>query len=56
MDYLFLWIELRFLSGKQLPLFTQQATDVGYKGGTEPNQTPFSLSQFLHDNYEVGGS
>jgi RHS repeat-associated protein len=24
MDYLFRWMELRFLSGKQLPLFTQQ--------------------------------
>ena len=23
MDYLFRWMELRFLSGKQLPLFTQ---------------------------------
>ena len=24
MDYIFRWMELRFLSGKQLPLFTQQ--------------------------------
>ena len=27
MDYLFRWTELRFLSGKQLPLFTQQINE-----------------------------
>jgi ribonucleoside-diphosphate reductase alpha chain len=38
MDYLFRWMELRFLSGKQLPLFTQQMA------------APASISQFRHDN------
>src|SRR5215469_12818768 len=40
MDYLFRWIELRFLSGKQLPLFAQQAAVVDRHGNSESNQAP----------------
>ena len=32
MDYLFRWMELRFLSGKQLPLFAQQMAVVERQG------------------------
>jgi ribonucleoside-diphosphate reductase alpha chain len=53
MDYLFRWMELRFLSGKQLPLFTQQSAVVVRQGNVELNQTPSSTSQFLHDSYKV---
>jgi len=53
MDYLFRWMELRFLSGKQLPLFVTTAAASGETGGA-PNQAPASVSQFLHDAYEVG--
>jgi ribonucleoside-diphosphate reductase alpha chain len=48
MDYLFRFMALRFLSGKQLPLFTQQMAVV------ETNHAPASVSQYLRDNYEVG--
>ena len=54
MDYLFRWLELRFLSGKQLPLFTQQMAVADGQGSVESNQAPASISQCLHDNYEVG--
>ena len=54
MDYLFRWIELRFLSGKQLPLFTQQIAVVEQQGREEANHAPASVSQYLHDSYEVG--
>jgi ribonucleoside-diphosphate reductase alpha chain len=54
MDYLFRWMELRFLSGKQLPLFAQQTVVVVRQGSVESNQAPASISQFLHDSYEVG--
>ena len=54
MDYLFRWMELRFLSGKQLPLFAQQTAVVARQGSVESNQAPDSISQSLHDNYEVG--
>jgi ribonucleoside-diphosphate reductase alpha chain len=54
MDYLFRWMALRFLSGKQLPLFTQQMAAVERQGSEETNQAPVSISQYLHDNYEVG--
>src|ERR1700756_5990464 len=40
MDYLFRWMELRFLSGKQLPLFTQQMAVVERQGNEETNQAP----------------
>src|ERR1700677_3567016 len=52
MDYLFRWLQLRFLEGKQPALFNQQPTAAGQSGGTESNQTPASVSQFLHDSYE----
>jgi ribonucleoside-diphosphate reductase alpha chain len=54
MDYLFRWMELRFLSGKQLPLFTQQMAVVERQGSAEANHAPASASQYLHDSYEVG--
>ena len=54
MDYLFRWMELRFLSGKQLPLFTQQMAVLERQGSEEANHAPASVSQYLHDSYEVG--
>jgi ribonucleoside-diphosphate reductase alpha chain len=54
MDYLFRWMELRFLSGKQLPLFAQQAAVVDRHGNKESNQAPARSSQFLQDNFELG--
>jgi ribonucleoside-diphosphate reductase alpha chain len=54
MDYLFRWMELRFLSGKQLPLFAQQMTVVERPGSAEANRGLASVSQYLHDSYEVG--
>jgi ribonucleoside-diphosphate reductase alpha chain len=54
MDYLFRWMELRFLSGKQLPLFAQQTAVVVRQGSVESSETPAGTSQFLHDSYEVG--
>ena len=53
MDYLFRWMELRFLSGKQLPLFVTTAATSG-ESGRAPNQAPASVSNLLHDAYEVG--
>jgi ribonucleoside-diphosphate reductase alpha chain len=53
MDYLFRWMELRFLSGKQLPLFV--VTAIADKNtGAESNQVPARVSQFLSDNYAAG--
>jgi ribonucleoside-diphosphate reductase alpha chain len=54
MDYLFRWMELRFLSGEQLPLFAQQTAVVVRQGSVESNQAAASISDYLHDNYEVG--
>jgi ribonucleoside-diphosphate reductase alpha chain len=54
MDYLFRWMELRFLSGKQLPLFTQQMAVVERQGGAEASYAPASVSQYLHDSCDVG--
>ena len=53
MDYLFRWIELRFLSGKQVPLFVATSA-AGKNTGSESNQAPASISQFLLDSREVG--
>jgi ribonucleoside-diphosphate reductase alpha chain len=53
MDYLFRWMELRFLSGKQLPLFVTSAA-AGADTGRAQYQAPASVSKFLHDAYEVG--
>ena len=51
MDYLFRWLELRFLSGKQLPLFATAAVP-GENAGGAPNQTPRSgVSAQLEDAY-----
>ena len=54
MDYLFRWLELRFLSGTQLLLFvTTGATSAN--AGEAPNQTPRTgVSELLEDAYEVG--
>jgi ribonucleoside-diphosphate reductase alpha chain len=54
MDYLFRWMALRFLSGKQLPLFAQRTAVVLRQGSVESSEAPASNSQFLHDSYEVG--
>jgi ribonucleoside-diphosphate reductase alpha chain len=54
MDYLFRWMALRFLSGKQLALFAQQTAIVVLQSSAESNQAPASISQFLHDSNEVG--
>src|SRR6201997_4264734 len=54
MDYLFRWMELRFLSGKQLPLFTQQMAVAERQGSVESNHASASVSQYLHNSYEVG--
>jgi len=54
MDYLFRWMELRFLSGKQLPLFTHQMAVVEQQGSEEAHHASASVSQYLHDSYEVG--
>jgi ribonucleoside-diphosphate reductase alpha chain len=37
MDYLFRWLELRFLSGTQLPLFTTTAGTSANAGETPPS-------------------
>jgi ribonucleoside-diphosphate reductase alpha chain len=47
MDYIFRWLELRFLSGKQLPLFGQGKGEIG--DGGEPSPRPVYGSQFLYD-------
>jgi hypothetical protein len=52
MDYLFRWMELRLLSGKQLALFVT-AAPAGADIGRAPNQAPASVSKFLHDAHEV---
>jgi ribonucleoside-diphosphate reductase alpha chain len=39
MDYIFRWLELRFLSGTRLPLFATAAAPSANASGT-PNQTP----------------
>jgi ribonucleoside-diphosphate reductase alpha chain len=53
MDYLFRWMELRFLSGKQLVLFVAQAAADNNAVG-ESNQASASVSQFRQDRYEAG--
>jgi ribonucleoside-diphosphate reductase alpha chain len=54
MDYLFRWLELRFLSGTQLPLFVT-TTATSAKAGKAPNQTPpTGVSALLEDAYEAG--
>ena len=53
MDYLFRWMELRFLSGTQLPLFATKEEASG-NSGRVPNQASASISHFLHDAYAVG--
>jgi ribonucleoside-diphosphate reductase alpha chain len=53
MDYIFRWMALRFLSGKQLALFVAQ-TLADKNTGDEPNQAPASVSPFLHNSHEVG--
>jgi ribonucleoside-diphosphate reductase alpha chain len=54
MDYLFRWLELRFLSGTQLPLFVTTAA-TSANAGEAPNQTPpTGVSPLLEDVYEAG--
>jgi len=52
MDYLFRWLELRFLSGKQLTLFVRTAKACG-NAEPEPMQAPPGIPQFLLDSYDV---
>jgi ribonucleoside-diphosphate reductase alpha chain len=47
MDYLFRWMELRFLSGKQLPLFGPLRCEDS--AGRELNPRPVDGSQFAHE-------
>jgi len=47
MDYLFRWMELRFLSGKQLSLFGQGNGEISDDGELSPG--PVDGSQFLYD-------
>jgi ribonucleoside-diphosphate reductase alpha chain len=47
MDYLFRWMELRFLSGKQLSLFSQGNGETS--AGRERTPGPVDDSQFLYD-------
>ena len=47
MDYLFRWMELRFLSGKQLSLFGQGEGEIS--AGRELTPGPVDDSQFLND-------
>ena len=53
MDYLFRWMDLRFLSGKQLPLFVANAA-ADKNAGDESKQMPASVSQFYEDSYAPG--
>ena len=61
MDYIFRWIDARFLSGAQLPLF--RAYDGGAEGTEDrPNPTPpaipvrnvLTVSEALRSTYEMG--
>ncbi len=47
MDYIFRWLELRFLSGKQLSLFGQGNGEIGAARELTPN--PADAPQSLHD-------
>ena len=47
MDYIFRWLELRFLSGEQLPLFGPSGNE--NRAGRELYPHPAARSQFLHD-------
>ena len=47
MDYIFRWLELRFLSGKQLSLFGQGNGEIGAGGELTPG--PVDDSQILYD-------
>jgi ribonucleoside-diphosphate reductase alpha chain len=54
MDYLFRWLELRFLSATQLPLFATTAA-TSANAGEALNHTPCTgVSTFLHDAYGLG--
>jgi ribonucleoside-diphosphate reductase alpha chain len=54
MDYLFRWLELRFLSRKQLLLFVTTAATSANEGDA-PNQTPRTgVSALPDDAYEAG--
>jgi ribonucleoside-diphosphate reductase alpha chain len=55
MDYLFRWLELRFLSGTQLPLFVTTTAVSGERtSGMEHNHAPAGVSELLDDAYDVG--
>jgi ribonucleoside-diphosphate reductase alpha chain len=47
MDYIFRWLELRFLSGEQLTLFSGGRSTTSASGELKPG--PVDGSQFLHD-------
>jgi ribonucleoside-diphosphate reductase alpha chain len=47
MDYIFRWLELRFLSGEQLTIFREPGGRASSGGGLEPG--PADNSKFLHD-------
>jgi ribonucleoside-diphosphate reductase alpha chain len=55
MDYLFRWLELRFLSGTQLPLFVTTTAVSGERtSGMEHNHARAGVSELLEDAYDVG--
>ena len=47
MDYIFRWLELRFLAGEQFPLFGPGCGE--NSAGRELNPDPADGLQFLHD-------
>jgi len=53
MDYLFRWLELRFLSEKQLALFVATSAD-GESTVSASSKASSSVSQFRQDSYEAG--
>jgi ribonucleoside-diphosphate reductase alpha chain len=54
MDYLFRSLELRFLSGTQLPLFTTTAETSANAGETPTKRLRTGVSALLQDADEVG--
>src|SRR5580698_9552031 len=52
LDYLFRWMGLRFLSGKQSALFVAQAA-TDKNAGDESDRASASVSQFRQDSYEA---
>jgi ribonucleoside-diphosphate reductase alpha chain len=54
MDYLFRWLELRFLSGTQLSLFVTTAATSANTSETSNQMPRTGVSALLQDAYQVG--